>query len=983
MICKKNILLLFWLPFLCFSQKTYRQENIGFKDGLPSDFVISTTKIDSKLYIATQRGLCLYDGYQFVKTKYITTQTTFLHQKQDALYFYFHGKGIGSIKSIFDKPKRIANVNYGDYNTNNDHYDNIYVDNEKRIWCSDQNNVKYFIENSKINQHFTIDSDNKDVRFNASFLEPKSKNSIWIATHKGLFIWDKTSKKLAPHPNKTLQKTSFVAASVVTDDKIIFTTKENTILLYTISTNNIIIIDQFKSLDSPIIIKKNKTQISHSIFIHSDHEIFSLDINTLKKELIFSTKNKINDVFNDLETKIIWVSSNNGLIKLTENDGAITTIIPPTELPNPIFSIVQDAEETIWMTYKTNEVFSYSKSGVWKRFDFKDKTSRFGNLSIHKNTVIVSSNIGVFKIENEQLKKIISTPFEVRKAIIDRNDLVWVIEEKGKIRVYKNGVEKINFIKNELQFWKTNLFNDIAENQSGKIWFACWMPKGSGIAYYDSKKKLISEIIDLKNYQNKKYLITDYYNRIGFTKENHIIFSGYGGFNTSNKNGLVIHAMNTLEYQIANDQIEGITGDAEGNIWFGCAEGLYAFSFKTNKAIRFSQIDGLETNDITNGFSLLKNDKIAIGTDSNIQIIDLKKIQTSKIFNKLELITIEKDGEFLPYTKNKLELNYDFTELDLHFSSLSYLEKEKIIYRYKFEGDSKWSYLGSNPKLPLVKLSPGNYKLIVEMGDNLNNWQKKSLTIDIKINPPFYATLWFYTLIGIIIITMVVLINRYLINQEKKEGQLKRKIKDVEMQTLRSQMNPHFLFNSLNSINSFIIQQKTNQASGYLTTFSKLMRNILDNSRHSSISLSKEIETLDLYLELESVRLDHKFEYEMIYDNDLDVFGITLPPLILQPFVENSIWHGLHNKTGKGKLQLIFEDRIESILIRIIDDGIGRTASALLKQKEVKHKSYGIDITIDRLMMLHSKNKFEIIDLYDENNLAKGTEVQLEIFYYD
>ncbi len=983
MICKKNILLLLWLPFICFSQKTYRQENIRFKDGLPSDFVSCAIKIDGKLYIATQRGLCLYDGYQFVKTKYITTQTTFLHQKQVGLYFYFQGKGIGTIKTIFDKPKRIANVNYGDYITNNDHYENIYVDNEKRIWCSDQNNVKYFIEDSKINQHFTIDSNNKDVRFNASFLEPKHKNSIWIATHKGLFVWDKTSKKIAPHPNKILQNTCFVAATVVTDDKIVFTTKENIVLLYTISTNNIVSIDQFKLLDSPIFVKKNDTQTTHSIFIYGDHQIFSLDIKTLKSEHIFTTKNKINDVFNDGETKIIWVSTNKGLIKLTENDGAITTIIPPIDLPNPIFSIVQDAEETIWMTYKKNVVYSYSKSGVWKRFDFNDKACRFGNLSIHKNTVIVSSNIGVFKIENNQLIKIISTSFEVRKAIIDRNDFVWVIEEKGEIRVYKNGIEKINFIQNEPQFWKTNVFNDIAADATGKIWFACWMPKGGGIAYFDSKKNLISEIDLLKNYQNKKTLITDYFNRIGFTKENHIIFSGYGGFNSCTNDGAIIDAMNTLKHQIVNDQIEGITADSEGKIWFGCAEGMYAFDPKTNKAIRFSEIDGLETNDITNGFSLLINNKIAIGTDSNIQIIDPRKIITTKIFNKLELIAIEKDGEFLPNTKNKLELNHDFTELDLHFSSLSYLEKEKTIYRYKFEGDSKWSYLGTNPKLPLVKLSPGNYKLIVEVGDNLNNWQKKSLTIDIKINPPFYATLWFYILIGFIIITIVVLINRYLVLQEKKEGKLKRKIKDVEMQILRSQMNPHFLFNSLNSINSFIFLQKTNEASGYLTTFSKLMRNILDNSRHSSISLTKEIETLELYLELESVRLDHKFEYEIIYDNDLDVFGITLPPLILQPFVENSIWHGLHNKIGKGKLQLVFEDKIDSILIRIIDNGIGRTASALLKQKEVKHKSYGIDITIDRLMMLHSKNKFEIIDLYDENNSAIGTEVQLEIFYYD
>lgn len=980
MMLKKITILLLWLPYICLSQKTYRQENIGFKDGLPSDFVSCTAKIEGKLYIATQRGLCLYDGYQFVKTNYITTQTTHLVEKNSNLYFYFHGNGVGSIKNIFDKPTRIANVNYSDHNTNNDHYDNIYVDNENRIWCSDQNNVKYFIKNSTFNESFTIDANNKDVRFFASFLEPKNKESIWIATHKGLFVWDKKSKKLSKHSNKNLQNHSYVSASLVSKDKILFTTNENRILLYTISTNTIQIFDDFKTLDGPINIKKNN---QNSIFIYNKRQIHTLDLFSLKHHLIFNTKNKINDVYNDKETKIIWVSTNKGLVKLTENDGAITTLHPPKEFSNPIFSIVQDEEETIWMTFKSNEIYGYTKSGVWKKFTYNGEKCLFGNLSIIKKTIIISSNSGVFKIENNQLTKILNTTYDVRKSIIDSNNNLWTIEEKGKIRVYKNGIENVHFIKNNSDFWNTNTFNDITEDKTGRIWIASWMPKDYGIAFFDKKNQMFFEISKLKYYENKRYIVTDYYNRIGFTKNNNIIFSGHGGFNTCTKNGVIIHALNTLDYKIANDQIEGITGDSEGNIWFGCAEGLYVYSFKLNKAIRFSQIDGLETNDITNGFCLLKNDQIAVGTDSKIQIIDLKKILISKIYNGLELIVIEKDGEFLPNTKNVIELNYNFTELDLHFSSLSYLEKEKVVYRYKFEGDDKWNYLGSNPKLPLVKLPPGQYKLIVEVGDNLNNWQKKSLKIDIHINPPFYRTIWFYILIGLFVTLIGFLINRYLIIHEKREGELKRKIKDVEMQILRSQMNPHFLFNSLNSINSFIIQQKTSEASGYLTTFSKLMRNILDNSRYSSISLSKEIETLELYLELESVRLDHKFDYEIIYDENLDLFGIMFPPLILQPFVENSIWHGLHNKKGTGKLQLIFEDKDESILVRIIDDGIGRTASALLKQKEVKHKSYGIDITIDRLIMLNAKNKFEIIDLYDENNLSRGTEVQLEIFYYD
>jgi LytS/YehU family sensor histidine kinase len=234
------------------------------------------------------------------------------------------------------------------------------------------------------------------------------------------------------------------------------------------------------------------------------------------------------------------------------------------------------------------------------------------------------------------------------------------------------------------------------------------------------------------------------------------------------------------------------------------------------------------------------------------------------------------------------------------------------------------------------------------------------------------------------ILFITFLINRYLVNQEKEKGNLKRKISESEMQTLRSQMNPHFLFNSLNSINSFIVQQKSREASSYLTTFSKLMRNILENSRYESITLEKEINTLKMYLEIEAVRLEHKFDYEIIIDKNIELEFIKIPPLIIQPFAENAIWHGLNNKPNKGLLKIEIQEINENcISISIIDDGIGRKAAALLKKEQLKHKSYGIDITINRLQLVNSKNNYRIIDLSDDNDKITGTKVELQIYYDD
>jgi len=233
---------------------------------------------------------------------------------------------------------------------------------------------------------------------------------------------------------------------------------------------------------------------------------------------------------------------------------------------------------------------------------------------------------------------------------------------------------------------------------------------------------------------------------------------------------------------------------------------------------------------------------------------------------------------------------------------------------------------------------------------------------------------------AILLFVVLYLFYKNRIHNLKNQKSYEEKIKDAEMKTLRSQMNPHFVFNTLNSINSYIIQNKTNLASDYLTTFSKLMRSILDLSKHESISLEKELKTLTLYLELEALRLEHKFDYSITVDTAIDQEFIKIPPLIIQPFVENAIWHGLHAKKESGIIDInVRETEEDVLLITITDDGIGRKAAALTKNKNTEHKSYGIAITIERLQLLNPKNQVQIIDLYADDQTSLGTKVELTL----
>src|SRR6476619_5515336 len=162
----------------------------------------------------------------------------------------------------------------------------------------------------------------------------------------------------------------------------------------------------------------------------------------------------------------------------------------------------------------------------------------------------------------------------------------------------------------------------------------------------------------------------------------------------------------------------------------------------------------------------------------------------------------------------------------------------------------------------------------------------------------------------------------------------------MEMQALRAQMNPHFIFNSLNSINRFILQNNKAEATEYLTKFSKLIRMILNCSANATVSLAEDLEALQLYLELECLRFDNEFIYKITCDPELDTDFIRVPPMLLQPFVENAIWHGLMNKEGEGHLWININQEDSALICTITDDGIGRKKAAELTGKSgIKHKS--------------------------------------------
>jgi len=363
------------------------------------------------------------------------------------------------------------------------------------------------------------------------------------------------------------------------------------------------------------------------------------------------------------------------------------------------------------------------------------------------------------------------------------------------------------------------------------------------------------------------------------------------------------------------------------------------------------------------------------------------------IYNRItELIVLGKpfDTEKAISYTHSIELLSDQNELSFSFSVVNPAYPEQVLYQYRLLGkDSHWSSISGDQNLQVHyhNLRGGSYEFQTRARYPQQDWSTPA-TLSINIKKSFWQSYWFYTLLILVIISIGLVIHSYHQQIVKEKEAIKttynQKLLEMEMTSLRSQMNPHFLFNCLNSIKHFIIKNDTREASRFLSKFSQLMRLILQNSQSAMISIQNELKALELYIQLESLRFENKFHYTIAIDPEIDTQLTQVPPMILQPYVENAIWHGLLHKESEGHLSIRVNREHDSLCITIEDNGIGRERAHELKSRTaIKHKSYGMQITSNRLKLveqLHQlKTDIQITDLYTTMGIPAGTKVDILI----
>ncbi len=423
------------------------------------------------------------------------------------------------------------------------------------------------------------------------------------------------------------------------------------------------------------------------------------------------------------------------------------------------------------------------------------------------------------------------------------------------------------------------------------------------------------------------------------------------------------------------------------------SRGVILYDYKNNNQIHLTLTDGLNSN--SNSAIASANKNLFIGASNYIQYMPLASITgkqntiRSCYLSSIQLFNHPYITDTLPETLHVLNMPHDKNFITLTFSCTEFEQPERLAYRYKMSSvDRDWVYVSySNRTISYNDLKPGSYIFQAVVKNANGQWSNSDINLVLNIIPAWWQTTLFKVLLVAIIVTAVYLFVHWRITsirkQEQVKGKYEKELLELEAKALRAQMNPHFIFNCMNSIKSLIQKNDEEHAVLYLTTFSKLIRTVFQNSDKREITLYDEIETCKLYLQLESMRFSNKFTYTFNADKTLDLKSAMVPALIVQPFIENAIWHGIMPKEDGGSLNVIVDKINDTIRCIIDDDGIGRELSKQNKfhMETSSHESKGEHLTQARLdldNLLNERNaKIEIIDKQDNNYKACGTTVIL------
>lgn len=591
------------------------------------------------------------------------------------------------------------------------------------------------------------------------------------------------------------------------------------------------------------------------------------------------------------------------------------------------------------------------------------------------NTYVIGKKM-VLKIDPKN--KIINYGFGANDIMIDENN--FFIGYNITFKVNNDALNKKyppDFTNKTLLSKRANVFTKDANH-------TIWIGTNNGLYQYSEKDSISNLSYKLGNLQTT-------INDLNYDAESKTLWVA-----TASKGLFGIQSSGTTRQISKKDGLNSITCNtikkiAPNYYLVGSNNGLNAVLLKNNVCDikNLNAILGLKNKKI-NDIAFLDN-IVYLATDNGLLYFNIKNIERKKSRPKCLIENLRNQNGIVQQAQS-YQFHYSSNDVSINYSGISYVNQNNLTYYYKLDGQSdNWSTTKES-QINYKSLAPKQYTFCVYCMDGYGV-KSDTATISFEILAPFWQKTWFIIVCIILVSLLISAFIRYRLKKqqqlfeiekasiqfERDKANLDKQMIDLEQKALRQQMNPHFIFNALNTIKGYYSEGDAVNASTYISKFSKLLRMLLENA-DQSISLANEIEMLRLYIELTKIRYKNKFDYALIIADDLNVNDVLIPTLLLQPIVENAIIHGLAPKSEMGLLKISFLKKENQLECHVEDNGIGREASKK-KQKHKEYESKALEITTERIALFSKDigpSTFEIIDLISDGKPA-GTKVIVTI----
>ena len=887
----------------------------------------------------------------------------------------------------------------------------VFEDSRGRLWLRTYNGKLAYIKNNKIYDYLSD--------FSLSLLETShwivnifedSAQNLYFSQHRdGLSVLQNTNyrhfeqsdfRKLLPESKESqieilgcyegakgeVHIVSNIAEFVLKGEKLYFkrffdqTISEFTLLktgqlvAKTTQSNDLLLIENKpNALSSHLLIANEQLKFDVDVLLLSESELGGIWLGTLGEGLFlldnldnnpqivenYLENQSVSFVTNDKEGNV-WMSTLGNGIYMLSNDKVLTFNTEYGLSDDELFAITGNDKGDIFIGTQSGTVNYLRPNGSIQVLQTGLDSRRYDRiraLALDNNENLwVGSDAGLvvfgvnknFEIQN------------IKSIAINDEDNIFIGSSSGLYLIDNQYSTK--------ELWNKRV-NAIAPTKGGKA----WLGSNNGLYYYDGKNINIETGSPLYRYRINDLLVLD----------NDMLCICTAGNGVLIKNGNTVSQV-TKKDGLTSNVCTDIYRSTDGEIWMASNRGVSKFSFKNGQPrgiFSYTESEFLSSNEVRGVY--VRNDTVWAATSAGLSYIErvsnAEKSTLPPTFYITDIRVRGRDTILATY----YDLEYYQNDIQVAYTGISYKSGSQVRYRYRLEGWTEDWIETSSKVAHFPYLQPGHYVFRIQ-AISIDGKMSDERKISFTIRTPWWKTPFFILLV---LVTVLGLVGGFIYNNIKNREdkiRLKKQISESESMALRAQMNPHFIFNALNSIQHFITMEDEVSANFYLSQFAQLIRRVLENSKTTLISLEDEITTLSIYLKLEALRFEGKFKHEINVAEDVDAYDVELPSMIIQPFAENAIWHGLMPKhEGTPTLIINFKRDAENLICEIIDNGIGREAASKVSKKNLSaHQSTGISNTIKRLDLMskreNKKARVEFVDL-KEGDKPLGTKVIVRI----